>query len=481
MIACLMSTSRSSCGDGSTVSATLEGTIHVSRSHWEPKADRSSSAKRSEFAELMESMISRLKQSLPKLFTLGLVVLTAAIAYFLYQRWQDRPWTRDAQVRATIVKITPQVQGYLVGVPIVDNQFVRKGDLLFEIDPADYQLAVDTSREALDQARDEVASLEASVRVAQAQYQEAKISVSSTERKIDAAEASVQSALAAVDQAKAGIESAEQLINQRKAELDNARSEAERAKRLVAKKAGSTEDAESTAATAIAREAQLASARAGLTQAQASLKQAEAGYSEAQVNLLLSKDTLSEARAAEASAKAALDQAKATMGSPGEDNVRIRTAETNLAKAELDLSRTKIVAPCNGYVSNLSVAAGTYAPAGQPLVALVDSDSFRVHAYFQETKLRHMREGSRAVVILMGYPNTPIEGVVENIGNAVNPPNVAPTEGQVGEVPQIQPTFDWVRLAQRVPVRISLSNVPDGIQLISGTTASVAITPATRN
>jgi multidrug resistance efflux pump len=94
--------------------------------------------------------------------------------------------------------------------------------------------------------------------------------------------------------------------------------------------------------------------------------------------------------------------------------------------------------------------------------------------------LRHIREGDSAIVTLMGHPERELEAVVENVGNAVNPPNIAPTEGQAGEVPQIQPTFDWVRLPQRVPVRIRLMQIPDEIQLISGTTASVAVRPSAR-
>ena len=108
-------------------------------------------------------------------------------------------------------------------------------------------------------------------------------------------------------------------------------------------------------------------------------------------------------------------------------------------------------------------------------MAFVDSNSFRVHAYFEETKLRHIKVGDPAVVTLMGHRDKRLEGVVESIGYATNPPKVASTEGELGVVPQIQPTFDWVRLAQRVPVRIRLTQAPDGLQLISGTTASISI------
>ena len=91
--------------------------------------------------------------------------------------------------------------------------------------------------------------------------------------------------------------------------------------------------------------------------------------------------------------------------------------------------------------------------------------------------MRHIKEGDGATVTLMGHRDQPIEGTVVSIGRATNPPNVASTEGEMGVVPQIEPTFDWVRLAQRVPVRIDLTNVPDGVALISGVTASVAVHP----
>ena len=419
-----------------------------------------------------------LKQKLPKLVTWTLVVAAALSATLLYHRWVSRPWTRDGQVRADIVKVSPQVSGNLIEVAVSDNQFVSRGELLFRIDPDTYQLAIDDARVALDQARQEVRSLEASVAAAQATADQGAVKVVSAQRNISVSEAGVKSAEAALESAKAGVISAEQLIHQRQAELDNAKSEAVRAKRLVEKKAGSIEDAESTAATQLAREAQLASARAGLTQAKAALAQADVSLSEANINLALAKDALTEAKTAEVSARAARDQAQATLGVPGEENVRIRTAKVSLAQAELNLSRTRIVSPCNGYISNLAISAGTYAVVGQPLVAVVDRDSFRIHAYFQETKLQHINTGDAAVVTLMSHPDVDLIGTVENVGSAVNPPNIAPTEGQPGEVPQIQPTFDWVRLPQRVPVRIRINEIPPGIQLISGTTASVAVRPA---
>ena len=107
----------------------------------------------------------------------------------------------------------------------------------------------------------------------------------------------------------------------------------------------------------------------------------------------------------------------------------------------------------------------------------MDSTSFWISGYFMETQLRHIQIGDPAVITLMAHPDRPLAGEVESFGRAISPPNVALVEGLAGLVPQIEPTFDWVRLAQRVPVRIKITQVPDGVELIAGTTASVAVRP----
>ena len=148
-----------------------------------------------------------------------------------------------------------------------------------------------------------------------------------------------------------------------------------------------------------------------------------------------------------------------------------------LEEAQLKLSWTSMYAPFDGYVTNLDVNEGAFGFPGVPIAAFVDSSSFRVDGYFQETKLKRIRPGDRAIITLMSHPDQELEGVVDSIGYAVNPPDIADTEGVSYLVPQVEPTFDWVRLPQRVPVRIRLEEVPDNIQLVSGMTASVAIRP----
>ena len=170
-----------------------------------------------------------------------------------------------------------------------------------------------------------------------------------------------------------------------------------------------------------------------------------------------------------------LDQAKANLGEPGDANYRIQSGKVQLEQAKLNLKWTSLYAPADGYVSNMSLLSDTFVSAGTPFALFVDSSSFRVDAYFQETKLKHIQPGDRAIVTLMGHHDRPLAAHVESIGYAINPPNLAQTDGPSNIVPTIQPTFEWIRLAQRVPVRIRFEEIPEELHLVSGMTASVAI------
>jgi multidrug resistance efflux pump len=360
-------------------------------------------------------------------------------------------------------------------VAVSDNQQVKQGELLFAIDPSDYELAVKQAQVSLDQAREDVEALEAAVRAAEAVVEQSNAAVNSAQGEIDAATAAIRSADAAIKEAESGVISAQAFIVQMQATVEEAQRESERAKRLADRKAGSVETAEAKAAAVKAYQAQLESAKAGLQQAQATLDKAMAAKGEAAAKLAISENGLAEAQAAVVTAIADRDQAKANLGQPGEANVRIRSAQVSLDQAQLKLDWTEVYAPADGYISNLNLKEGAYASAGAALIALVDRNSLRVHAYFEETKLRHIAPGDAAIVTLMSHPDQRLSGEVESIGQATNPPKVASTEGELGVVPSIEPTFDWVRLAQRVPVTIRLQKVPEGVRLISGTTASISI------
>jgi RND family efflux transporter MFP subunit len=144
-----------------------------------------------------------------------------------------------------------------------------------------------------------------------------------------------------------------------------------------------------------------------------------------------------------------------------------------IAKAQLDLSRVVIRSPVNGYVTNLLAQLGDYANVGQRLIALVDADSFWIDAYFEETSLGRILEGDPVTVKLMGYSRL-VRGHVGGVARGINIPNAQPDQAGLASV---NPIFTWVRLAQRVPVRIHIDQLPDGVRLVAGMTATVQIDP----
>ena len=347
----------------------------------------------------------------------GAVVLVAAVAILLkYWDYVVNPWTRDGQVRAEIIQITPRVSGPSVNLPIEDNQFVSRGDLLFQIDPRTFEASLAQARAQYDSARDNYVALDKQVEAATAQ----------------------------VEVSRAEVLQARSMIKEIDAEIDKNTAEYKRQQEMLAKDATSRKAVERAEANYKVAVEKRQEALAGLTQAQASLAHSEA----------------------------TLAKAKASRGAEGDANAVIREAQAAVEQALLNLEFTRVTAPVDGYVTNLNLRIGTQSVANQPALALVDVNSFWVHGYFQETALEDMRKGNRAIVTLMTYPDKALEGYVDSLGWGI-----AQQDGSTGFelLPNVSPTFEWIRLAQRVPVRVHLTDVPDGIQLRVGTTASVLI------
>ncbi len=281
--------------------------------------------------------------ALPVLATLVAVALAGLLGWGAWQYYMGTPWTRDGAVRAYVVKIAPQVAGEIVSLPIVDNQFVHKGDLLMLIDPRNYSIAV--------------------------------------------------------RQAQASVEQAQ-------AVADNARAEMIRREKL----------------------------------------------NDLSVTMEERQTYISQATTAEAT---------------------YQTALANLEQARINFKRTQVRSPVNGYVTNLSAQLGNYADVGSLQLSVVNSNSYWVDAYFEETALSRIHEGDAATVKLMGY--TPLlRGRVQGLARGVDVPNATPDASGLASV---NPIFTFVRLAQRVPVRIHIDEVPDDIKLVAGMTATVQIEP----
>ena len=155
---------------------------------------------------------------------------------------------------------------------------------------------------------------------------------------------------------------------------------------------------------------------------------------------------------------------------------QLQQAQANLDQARVNLQRTEIRSPVNGWVTNLLAQLGDYANVGQNEISVVDADSFWVDGYFEETNLEPIRVGDPASVKLMGYSQI-VRGHVDSIARAINVPNAQPNAAGLA---QVNPIFTWVRLAQRIPVRIHIDQVPDGVVLAAGMTATVQIDPRPR-
>jgi multidrug resistance efflux pump len=352
--------------------------------------------------------------------TSAIVLAAVGMIAYKYVDYIKYPWTRDGLVRAQVIQIVPRLSGELVRVPIRNNQLVKQGDLLFEIDPSTFQTNLNLARAQLDNIHDIVKSLAEQVDVMSA----------------------------AVAQSEADRNQARFEVEGYAANTENARIELERTKTLLAQGVTDQRDYDNKNTTYQQALAQLNGAKSNVNRMTADLERS----------------------------KAALARAVADLGAPGGANPRLRRAEADLELAQLNLDFTKVWAPVDGYITNLQSRVGDSAVANQAIVAVIDLDSFYVEAFFRETFIGNFQNGDRAVVTLMSYPDTPLQGRVESIGWGI-----AQQNGSTGFqlLPTVKPTFEWIRLAQRLPVMVRIEKLPDNIKLRAGTTASVVIITGT--
>ena len=265
---------------------------------------------------------------------------------------------------------------------------------------------------------------------------------------IDALTAQVHATAATIQQYEAEIDYAVQKVKGKTARLEDYQAEFRRYTELVKTGAASEERVDQAVADVADAEAVVEAARAELMAAQARKLEAQAD---------LARDI-------------------ANRGSLDELNARLQTAKARVHSAELNLEFTTVVAPVDGYVTNLNLRLGDHATANKPSLALVDVESYWIYGFFKESYLRDIKPGDRAIVTLMTYPDKPIQGWVEGKGWGV-----WQKDGSTAQelLPVVSPTFEWIRLAQRVPVRIEFDELPEGVELVVGTTGSVLVLKGT--
>jgi membrane fusion protein, multidrug efflux system len=388
-----------------------------------------------------------LKQSRVRVIVL-IVVLLAAGAGVWFWATSGRESTDDAQVDARVTQIAARVPGTVAKVAVGDNQLVEAGTVLVELDPRDYQVA-------LDKARAELADAEANALAAHS-----TIPIASTTAASD-----ITTARGGVLQAQSGIVAAEKEIEAARARLVTAQArlreaeanatksarDVERLRGLLAKDEISQQQFDATTAAAEAQKAavdsarsQAAEAEAGIRVAESRLAQARAGADQAHAELQTAQTGPSQVAATRARASAA--------------QARVMQARANLAQAELNLQYATVKAPARGIVSKKGVNVGQVVQAGQPLLALVQIDDVWVTANFKETQLKDMRPGQRATIDVDAYGGREFKGKVDSLAGA--------TGARFSLLPPENATGNFVKVVQRVPVKIVLDAGQDPEHLL---------------
>src|SRR5438552_10988186 len=336
-----------------------------------------------------------------KVVSVAIVASAVLITLYVWGTIERHPRTDDAATRANVVGIVPRVRGQIVKLAVQDNQLVKEGDLLFEIDPADYE-------QALDRAKSALGALDQQIEVGRSQDEQLKFGVR-------AAEAGVQRATAQLKQSGDTLHRLEPLLQKHFATAEQAYEA--RTKVAVA------------AQEVAAEEQKLNTARAQLSQLQTLLAQR-----------------------------------------PG--------AVAAVKQAELDLSYCKVTAPFDGRVINLNISGGAYASIGVPVFSLLDTTKWYVVANFREAELRNMAPGSPATVYLVSEPNQRFQGRVQGVGSAGK--HEVDVDMPPAGVPYVKRELNWVRVAQRFPVRIEVENPDPNLFRMGASAVAIIDGPPTR-
>jgi multidrug efflux system membrane fusion protein len=377
------------------------------------------------------------------------VVIGAVVTLLLALLDTNRyPRTDDASVRANVIEIAPEVSGRLIELPVKDNEFVKKGGLLFVIDPRPYEYALQqalSDQEALEQ---QIVDAERRIAAERSAVEAAQAGVHNSRTGIKTAGSSVQLAEATVSRAQATVAAAD-------AHLKYTTNDLHRIEPLL-KKQYVTVDQVDQATTALSvAQGNYDEAQAALAQAQAQLRQAQLKEEEADI------------AAAESQAK--LGQAVHTVDTVDTLMSERPAKAAKVLSARLDLERCRVVAPFDAYVTNMNIAEGAYARPGGAIFTLIDARTWYVIANYRESKIKEIRVGDHVDVYLMEHPERKFNGRVESIGFGV-----FPEDGQVAAgLPQIERTLNWVHLSTRFPVRVRVTDPDPHLFRIGATAVTV--------
>jgi membrane fusion protein, multidrug efflux system len=371
----------------------------------------------------------------------GAIILGLVVVYHT----DYYPRTDDSEILANFIGIAPQVEGPLIHLNVRDNQFVKKGDLLFEIDDRPY-------RYALEKAISEQAALEGQVSDERRRIAALISAVSVAEANIHSTEADVSRWAAAVDQARADVVNAQEAVSRARAEWKYANNNLHRIEPLLEKQFVTVDQVDR------ARTSEISQAQS-LKQAESQLLQAQAGLEVTLAQEQRSKAVLTQSKAQHQQTQNAVTTLEPLVNQRG---ARVSAIDT----ARYNLNNCRVYAPFDARVTNLTISEGAYAHVGQKMFVLIDARTWWAVANFREGQLQRIAPGMRADVYVLSKPNVRFSGVVDSIGFGVTPDaDVVGRSDQ--DLPDVQRTLNWVHLASRFPVRVRVENAPPDLFRIS--------------
>jgi multidrug efflux system membrane fusion protein len=378
------------------------------------------------------------RQMLSRLLSAGIVIAAAVLGLIVLHSTNYYPRTDDAEIFANFIGIAPQVEGRITRLNMRDNQFVKQGELLFEIDDRPYQYA-------LERALSEQAALEGQITDEGRRIAALVSGVSVSQANIQGSQADLTRWAAAVDQARADVANAEQGVNRAKAEWAYANNNLHRLEPLLEKQFVTVDQVDR------ARTSEVAQGEA-LKQAGSQLQLSEAGLQSALAQYERSKAVLEQSKAQHEQSIHAVTTL--------EPLVNQRGARASAVKsARYDLDNCRVYAPFDARVTNLTISEGAYAHVGQQVFTLIDARTWWAIGNFREGNLQKIMPGMRADVYVLSKPDVRFSGVVDSIGFGVTPD--ADVFGTLAPgLPDVQRTLNWIHLASRYPVRVRVKEPP---------------------
>src|SRR5271168_2221292 len=388
---------------------------------------------------------SRTPRVLSRRISVAIAVGAVLLGLVALYRANHYPRTDDAEVFANFIGIAPQVEGPLVRLNVRDNQFVKQGDLLYEIDERPY-------RYALERAISDQATLEGQISDERRKIAALVSAVSVSQANIQGTVADVTRSAAAVDQARADVTNAEQGVSRAQAEWAYANNNLHRIEPLLAKQFVTVDQVDRARTQEIAQEQ-------ALKQAESQLKLSQAGLQSMLAQEQRSRAMLVQSKAQHEQAQNAVTTLEPLVNQRGARASAIETARYNL-------NNCRVYAPFAARVTNLTISEGAYAHIGQQVFTLIDARTWWAVANFREGQLQHIAAGMQADVYVMSKPDVRFTGVVDSVGFGVTPD--ADVVGKLETVlPDVQRTLNWVHLATRFPVRVRVENPPQDLFRVS--------------